>query len=722
MPLCWEGIEDDRDTVTPVWFTRTIKNTDDEDSLKNALLTPAPLNEWKPLRSSDCKALNKFVPHSEGDIAVEAENTERKDMNRVLVDGGRSTAYPSSQRVIENFGRSPRQSQLASATWFAVTNPHPDSKDSSFPSPTESLPIPQLNAVQPIFNVSDSLLIEGLYQTIKHATSISESGLASVLKETITLSDNSTVQVKCLNDVLTLRWHRPGNWTDLRGLTRSPPVLQRGYGPYMILGADDEETLGDVAHVIFLIHGIGEDVWRRDSFIAFPSWVETAQQLRRSANKLLVERWRDQCMRRTTSHLPTPPGRFEYLPIEWHDELHHENRAWVQTLKSTTLPTIPTIRAIANDVILDVLFYMTPSFGYAVLNGVTQQIDEQYKQFLSIHPGYKGTWSLVGHSLGSVICWDLLALKKQHDHSWPDAEEAVEPKATPDGKRKEDPPETASHLTSMAPTCATVAGEVTDKTETSPSALESVAWGPSLSEPMTKFLPFEPDYTIFLGSPVGMFLTLRGAHGVFDRMRSESSVDAYIPESPKKNKALTVSPFRLPTKALFNIYHPSDPVAYRIEPLLLRQGLKPDRLPRPEYLTAPGRDVRFHVKAQQLSHEIRKNFKAQQTTFNTFFNTAVATISTSLSSNAQARAGPDGVSQGPPDEDADEDTLLARAKFPLGGTSPRVDFSLQPGVIDSEYLSAVSAHAVYFTHSDVRDFIVGLLSNDPSASAMGGKN
>jgi len=44
--------------------------------------------------------------------------------------------------------------------------------------------------------------------------------------------------------------------------------------------------------------------------------------------------------------------------------------------------------------------------------------------------------------------------------------------------------------------------------------------------------------------------------------------------------------------------------------------------------------------------------------------------------------------------------------FNLGGRSSRVDFQIQPGVIDNEYLSAVTAHSSYFIHDDVIDFII----------------
>jgi hypothetical protein len=88
----------------------------------------------------------------------------------------------------------------------------------------------------------------------------------------------------------------------------------------------------------------------------------------------------------------------------------------MQSLKATTLTTIPALRELANDVIFDVLMYLTPNFCFEVLECVTDQIIEIYSIFRKTHPDFVsngGKCSLVGHSLGSVIIWDLLSLLKE---------------------------------------------------------------------------------------------------------------------------------------------------------------------------------------------------------------------------------------------------------------------------------------------------------------------
>jgi len=219
------------------------------------------------------------------------------------------------------------------------------------------------------------------------------------------------------------------------------------------------------------------------------------------------------------------------------------------------------------------------------------------------------------------------------------------------------------------------------------------AWGPALPEPLKNVLPFEPDFTMFIGSPVGLFLTLRGAHAIFDHIR-----DVH-PRRPK------VSPFTLPTRAMYNIYSPSDPVAYRIEPLLLAQGT--EKLPNAIYLTRLGEGVRFHVKAMQLGDEIRRG------TLSLFSGVSKGKLSeaddvTMMDKCPKQQSETHGKKANATKDDVscnDENNALI---FPLGGKSQRLDYQLQPGVIDSEYISAVTAHSSYFQNMDIIDFAMDI--------------
>jgi len=218
-------------------------------------------------------------------------------------------------------------------------------------------------------------------------------------------------------------------------------------------------------------------------------------------------------------------------------------------------------------------------------------------------------------------------------------------------------------------------------------------WGPALPKALEKVLPFEPDFSIFLGSPVGLFLTLRGAHEVFDSLRNSH------PDHPK------AAPFHLPTRSMYNIFHPSDPVAYRIEPLLLAQDT--EELPEPLYLTRIGEDVRLHVKAMQLGDTITKKLSQQRSSLTMFMSSITEQAQAVLQQidDTSEKSGKKAKSNG-------ESTKDGSLRFPLAGRGSRLDYQLQPRVIDSEYISAVTAHSQYFQNTDVLDFVMDLVQRE----------
>lgn len=367
----------------------------------------------------------------------------------------------------------------------------------------------------------------------------------------------------------------------------------------------------------------------------------------------------------------------------------------MRTLKAVTLNTIPALRAIANDVILDVLLYLTPNYCYDVLESVTDQITALYKVVNKVYPDFTasgGKCSIIGHSLGSVICWDLLSLKKvaatqntqTHDVHITNSSNADNVTAI-----------SYQQFSSQGVKIEVDDGQKIASSVASPCNLRSSSgtWGPSLPKPFGKVIPFEPDFTMFLGSPVGLFLTLRGAHAIFDSLRNAH------PDKP------VAAPFNLPTRALYNIYSPSDPVAYRIEPILLAEDTK--ELPEPEYLTRLGQDVRLHVKAMKLRNAISQSLSTskQRSSFSLLMNSFSEHASSMLLQIDDTNTS----------NNVDRGSIAASAisdgniRFPLAGRSGRLDYQLQPRVIDSEYISAVTAHSSYFQNSDVIDFVMDLV-------------
>lgn len=288
--------------------------------------------------------------------------------------------------------------------------------------------------------------------------------------------------------------------------------------------------------------------------------------MRRGVQEKQVEGWEE-------SKGPCP-DRVEFIPVEWYDKLHDSSTSLMRSLRATTLQTIPALRSIANDVVLDVLLYMTPAFCEATLECVTAQINELFQKFRQVHPDFVaqgGTVSLMGHSLGSVIVWDLLSILKEKESE--DKNQSQTESSGPQLHGVAVQPDNQSMdvgYQAYAGHDITVDGKI-----------QMGTWGPSLTKPLDQMIPFRPHSTILLGSPLGLFLTLRGAHPVFDAIRRNHKITTGSNDSEREDLKITpeISPFSLPTGSLYNIFHPSDPVAYRVEPLLLPTDLDPNHLP-----------------------------------------------------------------------------------------------------------------------------------------------
>ncbi|OWR49998.1 triglyceride lipase, partial [Danaus plexippus plexippus] len=98
----------------------------------------------------------------------------------------------------------------------------------------------------------------------------------------------------------------------------------------------------------------------------------------------------------------------DVLPISWHSSLHSGETGVDRRLAAVTLESIPRLRNFTNDTILDVLFYTSPVYCQTIVDTVCRELNRIYELFKSRNPEFKGGVSLGGHSLGSVILYDLL--------------------------------------------------------------------------------------------------------------------------------------------------------------------------------------------------------------------------------------------------------------------------------------------------------------------------
>lgn len=173
-----------------------------------------------------------------------------------------------------------------------------------------------------------------------------------------------------------------------------------------------------------------------------------------------------------------------------------------EQLNQIALNSVPKLRHFLNKVVMDALLYSSgPVYNQTIINNVGEEINRLYSIFMEKYPNFTGSVSLAGHSLGSVIVFDLLAHQIGSDGKIPNL--IPEEQQLPSESSK-----TGQYL---------------------------------IKYPQLKF---KPRCFFAFGSPMPMFLTVRGIKSI--------SKD-----------------YKLPTcDRMFNIFHPYDPLAYRIEPLI----------------------------------------------------------------------------------------------------------------------------------------------------------
>lgn len=78
--------------------------------------------------------------------------------------------------------------------------------------------------------------------------------------------------------------------------------------------------------------------------------------------------------------------------------------------KDITLPSIPNLRLFSNTAISDMIFYANMEFRKKIMEKVVENLNKYVKIFKQRNEYYKGKISLIGHSLGSLILFDLLSI------------------------------------------------------------------------------------------------------------------------------------------------------------------------------------------------------------------------------------------------------------------------------------------------------------------------
>lgn len=344
-------------------------------------------------------------------------------------------------------------------------------------------------------------------------------------------------------------------------------------------GADGDEQGREIEHLILITHGIGQRLGLRMESVNF---IHDVNVLRKTLKSVYETSPDLQALNSEVDKLPKN-CRIQVLPVIWRHLLDFPKQSFQDnrreqdltdaegagdeevypSLDDITVEGVPAVRNLITDLALDILLYQS-AYREHIAGIVQRECNRVYELFVQRNPDFKGKVSLIGHSLGSAILFDILCRQK-------------------DNKRP------ASSLNSAW----------RQKSHSDRQARTTQDLG----------LVFEVEDFYCLGSPLGLYQMLKGRRiaarstlkyksaqtplspDAMDDPFLGASVDQFTTAAKEPSEILSITVSSPKCKQLFNIFHNADCIAYRLEPLISRSmsALKPQPLPytKKGYFGAP---------------------------------------------------------------------------------------------------------------------------------------
>ncbi|KAH7149742.1 DDHD domain-containing protein [Dactylonectria estremocensis] len=328
------------------------------------------------------------------------------------------------------------------------------------------------------------------------------------------------------------------------------------------------ETQGrEIEHLVLVTHGIGQLLSLRMESVNF---VHDVNVLRKTTKSVYAN---SADLKALNSELGTSPGncRVQVLPVCWRHLLDFPKKREKRgehdlgevvgdeddypSLEDITIEGVGFARSLISDLALDVLLYQS-SYRKQISQIVFKECNRIFQLFRQRNPEFKGKVHLLGHSLGSAILFDVLCQQKDRTEEQPPPLRFWTPHRQHETSTKD-----AANVTGLQ-------------------------------------LDFDVAGFFCLGSPIGLFQMLKGrtisarqslqaarleghlgADDVDDIFRS--ATHAAIDSQASSVTGLHTSISSPKVEQLFNIFYPSDPISYRLEPLISpsMSALKPQLLP-----------------------------------------------------------------------------------------------------------------------------------------------
>uniref|UniRef100_A0A0R3RT61 DDHD domain-containing protein n=1 Tax=Elaeophora elaphi TaxID=1147741 RepID=A0A0R3RT61_9BILA len=480
---------------------------------------------------------------------------------------------------------------------------------------------------------------------------------------------NSVIDITLYNNSKTSRLLRYIAWG------KGTP-LKRGYEE-----AEWDDGKRIIKHLILVVHGIGQKGY--ENLIA-----KNTDQVREAIYN---------CM---DKHYPGEKSRPMVLPVEWRAALVLDDGI----TDYVTLPKMSSMRNTLNSTAMDIMYYQSPLYRNEIMDGLIRSLNNVYSLFIENYPDFDGPISIYAHSLGSVMCYDLLTcwsplvLYDKYVAEMIEQQLAIK----------------AEHA------------EILNGFREARLKLLELYGGFQLAFVTQKQkLKFKVRNMFCVGSPLAVFLIMRGS-------------TTFVPETDS-------------LKRIYNIFHPYDPVAYRLEPLVHKQY----RLIRPiklfssidlrslrDYALLPPEINKAYIKKIKIKEKVAKEKDARMVVVGDKDHEEIEEEDECESDDSSAlRPSSPGSSPRsltpPPSESGDnkkswwkfgssrkekesnegflEEVKLNEAQKLMEGIPPeerlpyRMDYQVQPQITDRSYWSVLKSHFAYWNNPDIAAFLVNCL-------------
>ncbi|XP_058605506.1 phospholipase DDHD1 isoform X2 [Onychostoma macrolepis] len=460
-------------------------------------------------------------------------------------------------------------------------------------------------------------------------------------------------------------------------------------------GFVEEASLDDkppqTTHIVFVVHGIGQKM-DKDRII------KNTGMLREAVRKMEEKHFAEQ----TEEHV-------EFLPVEWRSKLALDG----DTVESITPDKVRGLRDLLNSSAMDIMYYTSPLYRDEITKGLTQELNRLYSLFCSRNPEFEsrgGKVSIISHSLGCVITFDIMT-------GWDPVRFCLqEHRDQLEGEDLHWTTHEERHLLEEVQLTRQRLRELQDQ-------LQDLKASKPTPFPTLKF---KVENFFCMGSPLAVFLALRGI-----RPGNTGDQDHIMPKSI--------------CRRLFNIFHPTDPVAYRLEPLVLKHysNIAPVQIHwcntinptpydeiRPTYLSVSknaATDTENGPIPSSSPVLVRRHYGESITSLGKASILGAASFGKGIggilfSRFSRSPSLPSAVDSGIGDSEDSQSTFAFSAISPSSlfdaavEMEHRIDYELREGLVESRYWSAVTSHTAYWTSHDVALFLLTFIYKQQSTN------